>query len=325
MNILGKGSSGDVILIEKDGKKYARKKIISDVSGLTSLLEIIFGYGSQNTYVGSIENIEFNDEERSVYIFSEYAPYTANTFYRRKTSISIEEIKELTVCLIKGLQYIHSYHVIHRDIKPSNILIYPIIHCDKKSYIPKIIDFGLSVQTKIAKGKSYTTNYRPPEVWDNKEYDSSADIWALGCTLYEIYHSYPLFPISKLWERNKIFNEGINKLKNSKDSFDNFLLYFIAILPSERKSLSEILSSKFLNNGEIPHYDKSFDEDDPLIHQSKVFESILSEGDFDPSSEVASKIMSLKVSGKNVPSEMLSQLSIKKLYFYEKKIILFLR
>ena len=89
------------------------------------------------------------------------------------------------ICL--GIQQIHAQNIIHRDIKPMNILIVDGIW--------KIADFGLSKVNVCPyleyTDRVYTITYRPPELLTEpgleKVYDFSADIWALGVTLLEIY------------------------------------------------------------------------------------------------------------------------------------------
>lgn len=102
---------------------------------------------------------------------------------------------------INAIQYIHSIGLIHRDIKPKNILI-------KETWeepIVKLCDFGIcgNVVSGTAELTScmYTFPYRPPECFDKNGYDFTADIWAFGCTVYEIFQQKLLFPYSPKLER----------------------------------------------------------------------------------------------------------------------------
>jgi serine/threonine protein kinase len=54
--------------------------------------------------------------------------------------ISMDKIKEITRCLLKGLNYLHEQGVIHRDLKPENILI------NDEQELIKLVDFGISTQ-----------------------------------------------------------------------------------------------------------------------------------------------------------------------------------
>lgn len=103
--------------------------------------------------------------------------------------------------VLEGVEYLHSNGVIHRDLKSDNILC---VEQAKGQVSVKISDFGLSaiVSDKVKKvhpgkeeqaRKSFrslkeqwgTYEYFAPEV-HNKAYGFQADVWSLGCILYEL-------------------------------------------------------------------------------------------------------------------------------------------
>lgn len=99
-----------------------------------------------------------------------------------------DEIWKFVAEVASGLDYLHTYSppIIHQDIKPANILI-----DTNKNYC--ITDFGISVKFGIDDERfsdnesSGTTIYMPPERFvQNKNPDTSSDIWAFGATLYEL-------------------------------------------------------------------------------------------------------------------------------------------
>jgi len=85
------------------------------------------------------------------------------------------------ICL--GLKYMKDNNVIHRDLKTQNILL-------TKDLTIKIADFGLaknlSTLSKMASTWCGTPITMAPEVIERKKYTFSADIWSLGCILYEL-------------------------------------------------------------------------------------------------------------------------------------------
>lgn len=87
-----------------------------------------------------------------------------------------------------AIEYIHAKGYMHRDIKPENILI-----CRTRtgSYCCKVCDLGISkyyVKYVVNSPSIATGYYRAPEVaLGYQYYDFGIDVWALGCTFYEIF------------------------------------------------------------------------------------------------------------------------------------------
>jgi cyclin-dependent kinase-like len=87
----------------------------------------------------------------------------------------------------------HEKGVVHRDIKPENLLL-------SRNGIIKICDFGFARPLSDDKNFMYTDYvstrwYRAPELLvGDANYDTSVDIWAVGCIIAEIFNGLPLFP-----------------------------------------------------------------------------------------------------------------------------------
>src|SRR4029453_2781369 len=98
---------------------------------------------------------------------------------------------EIVRVLAEGLDYAHSQQILHRDLKPANILMDPARGA-------LLSDFGLA---KLVSGHSLsqsgsivgTPHYIPPETWDGEPATPQADIYALGCILYELLTGERLF------------------------------------------------------------------------------------------------------------------------------------
>ncbi|CAI2366892.1 unnamed protein product [Moneuplotes crassus] len=125
-----------------------------------------------------------------LWIKMEYAPEgsLANLIKKNKNIdgepkyLSEKMIYSIFLQICKGIKHIHDKKIIHRDIKPDNIFMF-------KDGLIKIGDFGVSkiinesiqLNTTLA-GSPY---YIAPEVFMRK-YNSKADIWSMGVTMYEL-------------------------------------------------------------------------------------------------------------------------------------------
>jgi urea transport system substrate-binding protein len=99
-----------------------------------------------------------------------------------------------------GLQHAYERGMVHRDIKPSNL----IVTADGQV---KLLDLGLARLTaERSGGKDLTTrqqvlgtlDYMAPEQWDDSHgVDIRADIYSLGCTLYDLLTGQPPFADSR--------------------------------------------------------------------------------------------------------------------------------
>ena len=120
-----------------------------------------------------------------------------NAHVEAKTRMTEEEVLKAFAACSSAVGYMHSQTppLIHRDVKPENLLLAP-------DGIWKLCDFGsvavgeLVMTTPMERaraetdvGKNTTPTYRAPEMWDVFRWGAigkPADVWALGCLLYQL-------------------------------------------------------------------------------------------------------------------------------------------
>ncbi len=100
----------------------------------------------------------------------------------REGPLEPERAVHLLGQIAEALDAAHAAGIVHRDVKPHNILIE-----GERAYLS---DFGLAkayAETGPGSGASIvgTVEYMAPEQWRGERVGPAADVYALGCVLYE--------------------------------------------------------------------------------------------------------------------------------------------
>jgi Tol biopolymer transport system component len=113
----------------------------------------------------------------------------------RDHQLPVEEAIRLAREVADALQYAHEHGVVHRDIKPENILLH--------GGHAVVADFGIALAASRSDGGARMTetgmslgtpHYMSPEqAMGEREVTPKADIYALGCVLYEMLTAEPPF------------------------------------------------------------------------------------------------------------------------------------
>ena len=110
-------------------------------------------------------------------------------------ALPLEECILLLRSVVKALDAAHKRGIVHRDMKPSNLFLVggAIAHV-------KLLDFGMARRTVASRAITQigtlvgTPAYMAPEqVRGGREITPAADIFSLGCVLYECLTSHPAF------------------------------------------------------------------------------------------------------------------------------------
>ncbi|HYF49226.1 MAG TPA: serine/threonine-protein kinase [Planctomycetota bacterium] len=130
-------------------------------------------------------------------------PYVVMEFVRGRTLRELVnekrlfndiELLKLAKSMCRALRFVHEKGYVHKDIKPDNIMI-------SQEGRLKLLDFGFAEPIKQGfslfgggnKSLDGSPAYMAPELFSTKKATVATDVYALGCTLYEMATGAPPF------------------------------------------------------------------------------------------------------------------------------------
>jgi YVTN family beta-propeller protein len=117
----------------------------------------------------------------------------------RKGPLAAEHALALVAQVAGGLDAAHARGLVHGDVKPSNVLVTPEAGHEGADHV-YLADFGLTrrlAERAVPDGSGQllgTVDYAAPELIEGREVDGRADLYSLGCVLYECLAGEPPFP-----------------------------------------------------------------------------------------------------------------------------------
>ncbi|MFO0662301.1 MAG: protein kinase [Polyangiaceae bacterium] len=125
----------------------------------------------------------------------------------QKRPLPTPEAVWLVLQACEALAEAHRLGIVHRDIKPANLIVTRKV--DGTPHL-KVVDFGISKAHDIARSLGSLTSQNvvmgtprymaPEQMRSSKDVDGRADVWALGCVLYELLAGAPAFDAPTLTE-----------------------------------------------------------------------------------------------------------------------------
>lgn len=165
----------------------------------------------------------------------------------------------LLLDLLMVLKYLHrDCGLVHKDLNPANILL-------TFDFCLKLSDFGLSqdLAQGLSREKTFegTLAYSAPEMVENTSVDQKADIWSLGCVLYEMLAFEPPFQSSNPLTLAKQITSCEYRPLPEDSKLARIAQRCLAKHPQDRPDASEILLSLI---DELVDYNTSLKKAKPL-------------------------------------------------------------
>jgi class 3 adenylate cyclase/Cdc6-like AAA superfamily ATPase len=132
---------------------------------------------------------DVGDDNGQPYIVSQYM--SGGAVDTLEMPLPIERTLEIAKGVCRGLAHAHKHGVVHRDLKPGNVWL-------AADGTAEIGDFGLAVAFEQSRLTMHgmlvgTVAYMPPEQALGSEVTPHADLYSLGCMLYELITGKPPF------------------------------------------------------------------------------------------------------------------------------------
>ncbi|CAH2086635.1 unnamed protein product [Euphydryas editha] len=248
ISFVGEGSFGRVFKAKhKDTDAVVALKVIrkkgrssKDLKNLRQECDI----QRQLNHPNIIRMIDSFDTESELVVVTEYAEKELHSILAKEGCLNEELVKKITWDLVSALYYLHSHRVLHRDLKPQNVLL-------DNTGRAKLCDFGLARimtnATYILTSIKGTPLYMAPELIDEKPYDHQADLWSLGCIVYELMAGQPPFCTMSIWQLVRMIrHKPVQWPSFISPEARSFLQGLLHKDPVKRMSWPEILEHPFI-------------------------------------------------------------------------------
>ncbi|NXS48999.1 STK36 kinase, partial [Balaeniceps rex] len=248
LEMIGEGSFGRVY----KGRRKRSAQVVAlkfipkvgrsekELKNLQREIEIMRGLHHPNI----IQMLDSFETDKEVVVVTDYAEGELFQILEDDGSLPEDQVQTIAAQLVSALYYLHSHRILHRDMKPQNILL-------GKDGVVKLCDFGfaraMSIHTMVLTSIKGTPLYMSPELVEERPYDHTADLWSVGCILYELFVGTPPFYTSSIFQLiSLIVKDPIKWPEAISPVFKSFLQGLLMKDPRQRLSWPELLSHPFI-------------------------------------------------------------------------------
>lgn len=203
-----------------------------------------------------VHNMGVDKEQFPYYVMDLLSGFDLAKYLRQSGPMPLAEAAALFQQIAEALSSAHKSGIIHRDIKPSNIIVQPNQRNGKLE--TKLVDFGIArltdnssrqSQNQTATGLVFGTPfYMSPEQGEGLHVDERADIYSLGCTLFEALTGRVPFAgenaFATIWMHQTASPPSLAQATGRQfpQSIENCLKRMLAKDPAERYQSAEQLA-----------------------------------------------------------------------------------
>ncbi|XP_017680806.1 PREDICTED: serine/threonine-protein kinase 36 [Lepidothrix coronata] len=248
LEMIGEGSFGRVY---KGRRKHSAQVVAlkfipkvgrseKELKNLQREIEIMRGLHHPNI----IQMLDSFETDKEVVVVTDYAEGELFQILEDDGSLPEDQVQTIAAQLVSALYYLHSHRILHRDMKPQNILL-------GKDGVVKLCDFGfaraMSIHTMVLTSIKGTPLYMSLELVEERPYDHTADLWSVGCILYELFVGTPPFYTNSIFQLvSLIVKDPVKWPTAMSPVFKSFLQGLLMKDPHQRLSWPELLSHPFI-------------------------------------------------------------------------------
>ncbi len=150
-----------------------------------------------------VEVHDFGETDTSAYFVMEYLPgQDLSHLVHQPGGVPLSRLRRILNQIGRALQAAHEKGIVHRDLKPENIILTYKEDGEGEADFVKLLDFGIARiidegpnRERVTEAGTVigTPEYMSPEQVRGEVPDHRADIYALGCLLYEMLTGQPPF------------------------------------------------------------------------------------------------------------------------------------
>jgi DNA-binding beta-propeller fold protein YncE len=213
-SLLGRGGMSVVYLAEHIGlgRKVALKLLAAELSQDKGFRD---RFVRESRLAASIDHpniipiYDAGEAEGVLFIAMRYVDGTDLKAYLREFGpLTPGKAASIIGQVASALDTAHARGLVHRDVKPGNVLIASDVGVEASDHV-YLADFGLTKQALSVSGMTATgqfvgtIDYVAPEQIQGEQVDGRADVYSLGCVLYECLTGVPPFKadaeVAVLW------------------------------------------------------------------------------------------------------------------------------